>query len=295
MRNDVLRYLGQRPIPITPNRLATSQFSGEWTSPYSGKGMDFRSHRAYELGDDPRSINMSMSLRSGKRMVVERIATRDISIFVLIDCSASMGIRRKADILLATSLMLLYSGVKMEMRVGAALLTDQGFHGLGIGMGYRHASRLFDQVEQACTSVSIGSTLPVKFSSYGLSRLVPTGCILLYVSDFLNQQGFPQSSLPLSLNVNRYDYIPVVVQDEFEFSFPDMTDSTMIELIDPETNSVRPVWFGKSERKLIKTLHQKRFAEINDSFSDRGLNFVHISEPEIEKAHHSLSSFFIYR
>ena len=295
MRSEVLRYLGQRPIPITPNRLATSQFSGEWTSPYSGKGMDFRNHRAYELGDDPRSINMSMSLRSGKRMVVERIATRDISIFVLIDCSASMGIRRKADILLATSLMLLYSGVKMEMRVGAALLTDNGFHGLGIGMGHRHTLRLFDQVEQACSSVSMGSTLPVKFFSHGLSRLVPTGCILLYVSDFLNQQGFPQSSLPLSLNVNRYDYIPVVVQDEFEFSFPDMTDSTMIQLIDPETNSISPVWFGNPERKLIKTLHQKRFSEINDSFSDLGLNFVHISEPELEKVHHSLSSFFIYR
>jgi uncharacterized protein (DUF58 family) len=295
MRSEILRYLGQRPIPITPNRLATSQFSGEWTSPYSGKGMDFRNHRAYELGDDPRSINMSMSLRSGKRMVVERIATRDISIFVLIDCSASMGIRRKADILLATSLMLLYSGVKMEMRVGAALLTDQGFHGLGIGMGHRHALRLFDQVEQACTSVSMGGTLPVKFFSHGLSRLVPTGCILLYISDFLNQRGFPQSSLPLSLNVNRYDYIPVVVQDEFEYTFPDMTNSTLIELTDPEINTVNPVWFGKKERTLIKQLHQKRFSDINESFSDRGLKYVHVSTPGIEQVHDSLSRFFLYR
>ena len=107
MRREILRYLSHQPVPIKPKRLAISQLSGEWTSPYSGKGFEFRSHRPYQLGDDLRAINMAMSIRSRKRMVVERIATRDISLFVLIDCSLSMGIRHKADMLLATALMLL--------------------------------------------------------------------------------------------------------------------------------------------------------------------------------------------
>jgi len=295
MRNEVLHYLGRRPIPITPKRLATSQFSGDWASPYIGKGMDFRSHRSFELGDDPRSVNIPMSIRTGKRMVVERVATRDISIFVLIDCSTSMGVRHKADILLVISLMLLYSGVSMEMRIGAALITEQGYQGLGIGMGHRHALRLFDQVERGCASVRQGRNLPIASSNQGLSRLLPNGCILFYISDFLNQDGFPQSSLPSSLNVKRYDYIPIIVQDEFEYSFPHITNSTMIEIHDPEINTVNPVWFGTTERKLIKRLHKKRFKEINQLFIDRGINFIHVPKPDIEQVHDILTNFFIHR
>ena len=295
MRSEILRYLGHRPIPITPKRLATSQYSGDWSSPYTGKGMDFRSHRAYELGDDPRSINMPMSVRAGKRMVVERIARRDISIFVLIDCSASMGVRHKADMLMKTALMLLYSGINMEMRIGAALLTGNGYHSLGIGMGHRHAMRLFDRVEQACDATRQGHELDLDLMHRGLYRFLPTGCILFYLSDFLDERGYPQPILPFSLNITRYDFIPVVIQDEFEYSFPVLPYSSLLELKNPETDEIQPVWFDRSECELINRIHHGRFTSITEMFSEKGLNYVHIENPDLESVHNSLTRFFAYR
>lgn len=295
MRSEILRYLGHRPIPITPKRLAISQYSGEWTSPYTGKGMDFRSHRPYELGDDPRSINMSMSVRAGKRMVVERIATRDISIFVLIDCSPSMGVRHKANMLMTTALMILYSGVNMEMRIGAALVAGHSYHGLGIGMGHRHAMRLFDKVEQACEATRYGHALPMQLINRGIYRLLPTGCILFYISDYLDEHGYPQSILPFSLNVQRFDFIPVVIQDKFEYSFPALSGSSLLELMNPESGAIQPIWFGKTEREMIKRAHEGRFTKIREMFSDHGIRFAHISDPQLEQVHDSLTRFFVHR
>jgi uncharacterized protein (DUF58 family) len=295
MRNEILRYLGHRPIPITPKRLATSQYSGEWTSPYIGKGMEFKSHRPFQLGDDLRSISMSMSIRAGKRMVTERIATRDISIYVLIDCSASMGDRHKADMLMVTSMMLIYSGVSREMRVGAALITGEGYHGLGIGMSHRHTLRLLDKVEESCMWLKQGRELSLEFLDRRLYRLLPTGCILVYISDFLDERGNPDPSLPFVLNTRRYDFVPIVVQDEFEYSFPEFTDSTLLELQNPETGDIYPVWMGPKERRQVKEIHQQRFSELKGLFKDRGTGYVHVSDPEIEQIHKALTQYFVYR
>lgn len=295
MKENILRRLTRRPIPIMPKRLATSQYSGEWTSPYTGKGLEYRSHRPYQLGDDFRTIHMASTVRTGKKMVVERIVRRDISILVVLDCSASMGIRQKVDMLLATSLMLVYSGVSMEMRTGAALLMNDGYYRLGMGMGQRHGMRLFNTIENVCQLIREGQPIPREFPKMDISRLLPVGGILVYVSDFLDEKGYVQDSNSYSIEAQRYDFVPVVIQDNFEFSFPDLPDDTLLDLSNPETGNMNPVWLGQSEKKLIKTLHEKRFSDLQESFSNHGIHFIHINDPDLDQIHTSLTRFFVLR
>jgi hypothetical protein len=295
MQQDILRHLGSRYIPIIPKRLATSRYSGEWPSPYKGKGLEFMSHRPYQLGDDFRSIHMATTVRTGKKMVVERIVRRDISILVVLDCSASMGVRWKADMLFAASLMLLFSGISLEMRTGVALVGDNGYYRLGMGMGRRHALRLSNIIEEVYLSLKQGRQVSLDFPKMDIHRILPVGGILLYLSDFLDQRGFIRTYTSFSLDAKRYDFVPVVIQDEFEFSFPQTVENTVVSFSDPETGSVSPVWLGTSEKALIKTSNEKRFSELCAEFSRNGLGFTHIKNPNIEQIHKILTQFFVAR
>lgn len=295
MREDILRSLGNRYIPITPKRLATSQYSGEWASPYKGKGLEFTSHRAYQLGDDFRTIHMATSVRTGKKMVVERIVRRDISVLVVVDCTASMGIRWKADMLLAASLMLLYSGISMEMRTGAAFATNDGYYRVGMGMGKRHALRLSNAIENICLSLKRDEATSMNYPKMDIHKILPVGGILLYISDFLDDRGFAQAYSKFSIEAKRYDFIPIVIQDEFEYSFPQMIENTIMDFTNPETGSTCPVWIGQSEKQLIKKLHEKRFSDLLAEFSRNGLGFAHVNTPVIDQIHKILTQYFVMR
>lgn len=295
MREDILRRLARRPIPITPKRPATSQLSGEWPSPYTGKGLDFHGHRQYQLGDDLRTVHMGTSVRTGENMVVERIARRDVSLMVVLDCTASMGVRRKTDMLMAAALMMLYSGVSMEMRVGAAIHGQHGYSRIGIGSGQRHAMRLFNGIERVCNALRQGQPVPEDFTTVDVHRLLPSGGVLLYLSDFLDQRGFARDYASFSTEARRYDFIPVVIQDEFEYSFPDLADESMLDFTNPETGTSKPLWLGRKEKQLIKTLHEKRFNQLRNTFSGHGLRFIHIDSPVLDQVQKILTHFFVVR
>jgi len=295
MREDILRRLTRWPIPIMPMRLATSQYSGEWESPYKGKGLEFRSHRPYQLGDDFRTIHMATSVRTGRKMVVERVVRRDINMLVVLDCTPSMGMRHKADVLLTVALMLVYSGISLEMRTGAALAVNGNYYRLGTGMGHRHGLRLFNRIETACRQLREGSPLSLEFPRVEDHKLMPVGGILLYLSDFLDERGYSRDVSTFAIESHRYDFVPVVIQDGFEYSFPDIEDDTLLELNNPETGHTDPVWMGRTEKKLIRSLHEKRFAGLQENFSSRGIPFVHVQDPALDEVHRTLNRFFVLR
>ena len=295
MREEIFRYLSRSPVPIAPKRLATSQQSGEWPSPRAGKGFDFRNHRQYALGDDPRSVHMAMTVRAGEKMVVERIAMRDVSVLVVLDCSPSMGVRRKAEILLATALILLYSGVSMEMRVGTAFAGGNGYRHAGMGSGMRHAQSLFTRIEQACSSLGRGRPVNLELPRREANRLLPVSGILLYISDFLDARGYPRDFSEFTMESRRYDFIPVVVQDEFDCTFPELEEETLLEFRNPETGYAEPVWIGRREREMLKNLNEARFEELRHTFASRGTRFIHVMSPVIEQIHLELTRFFALR
>lgn len=295
MREEILTRLSRHPLPIAPRRLATSQYSGEWPSPYTGKGMDFRRHRAYQLGDDLRSVHMATTVRTGTRMVIERVARRDLSILVVMDVTPSMGVRRKADIMLAAGLMLLYSGVTLEMRTGAAVYDGTGYRRIGMGMGQRHAMRIFTTLEAVCLALRAGQRPVLDFPRAEIKRLLPAGGILLFVSDFLDERGYPLPWSAYAVAASSYDFIPVVVQDEFECSFPEPGGDTLLELVNPETGLRNHVWTGQAERRQLRGLHEQRFAALSAGFAGRGIGFVHVRMPSLDHVHGNLARFFDLR
>ena len=96
--------MGRTPLTIPPEirsrlrRLALrtrsdlgSRGFGMHSSRNKGSGIEFAQYRAYEPGDEPRRIDWKLFARSDKFFVREAEEESPVSVWILIDASASMG------------------------------------------------------------------------------------------------------------------------------------------------------------------------------------------------------------
>ena len=118
---------------------------------------------------------------------------------------------------------------------------------------------------------------------------------MLYLSDFLDKRGYPLDNSALSLESRRYDFIPIVIQDEFEYSFPELPGGTLLEWAGPETGTRAPLWIGEKESVRIRTLHEQRFAALQKTFADQGLHAIHVNQPSLDSIQQTLMRYFVLR
>jgi uncharacterized protein (DUF58 family) len=108
---------------LTARDLAEDLLAGEFTSVFRGQGMEFDEVRHYEIGDDVRTIDWNVSARFGTPYVKLYREEREISLCIVLDCSASMhsgssALSRYEQGVLAAAL-LAFSAERTGQRVGA--------------------------------------------------------------------------------------------------------------------------------------------------------------------------------
>lgn len=286
---ELLHGIRSRPVNFVPGKKVVSTAPGEWTSPFEGKGYEPLGYRDFEIGDDPRRINIPASARRGELTIVERVALRDFKIMVIIDNSPSMMVRDKLDIQLGITASLLYSAWKSETTFGLGVNTGDGIRSLGMGIGSRHFYHLYQKLWDTFT--------PNKNSLKGarklhLSRCLPPNAMMLYCSDFMQSDGRLIDLLALKRSIQRYDFVPIIIQDEFESSFPVLEHGTFISFSNPETGDREDVWMSKSEAMKIKSVHEARFDELTGSIGNPGAHSIHLSSPDIKHLIKKVDSFF---
>ena len=78
-----------RHIELRTRGLVESLFSGEYRSVFKGRGMEFSDVREYQPGDDVRAIDWNVTARRGHLFVKEHVEERELSVLLIVDCSAS--------------------------------------------------------------------------------------------------------------------------------------------------------------------------------------------------------------
>ncbi|HEV8632231.1 MAG TPA: DUF58 domain-containing protein [Thermoanaerobaculia bacterium] len=116
-------------IEITTRRLVEQGVGGEYHSVFKGRGVEFAEVRPYQPGDDVRSIDWNVTARMGAPFVKQYVEERDLTVFLVVDVSGSLGFGSRAilkrDLAAELAALLAFAALRNHDRVGAALVSDR--------------------------------------------------------------------------------------------------------------------------------------------------------------------------
>ena len=229
----LLRRLEWRVIRRLDGRL-----QGDYRTLFRGSGVDFTDLREYAPGDDMRHIDWNVTARMDTPYVREYIEDREVTCWLLLDRTASMGFgpvdRQKSLVLTEVATTLAQVLSRGGNRIGAALF-DGRIETIPPGQGRNQVLRITQALlrppapppaatpprrrwgkAQPDPGAATGTTdLSVLLrAALGLAR---RRSLLVIVSDFITQPGWEKH---LSLLARRHDVVAIQVVDPRESELP---------------------------------------------------------------------------
>ena len=257
---------GMRQLEIRTRRMVNDSLAGSYHSVFKGRGMDFDEVREYTPGDEVRTIDWNVTARAGRPFVKKFTEERELTIFLLVDISASgnfgSGPLSKRDLAAELASVLAFSAIRNSDKVGLLLFTDLVETYLPPKKGRRHVLRVVRDILYH-TPRSIG-TDAVKALDIA-NRLLHRRAVVFLISDF-EAPGDPQASRAelrraMRRTNRRHDLIAVHVEDPREKELPDVG---IVALEDAESGEV-------IELDTASAAVRKRFKEMS---ADRGRRLV---------------------
>ena len=241
----LLRRLEWRVVRRLDGRL-----QGDYRTLFRGAGLDFTDLREYVPGDDLRHIEWNVTARLDEPYVREFVEDRELTAWLLLDHSASMGfgpVDRQKDLVLAeVATTLAHVLTRGGSRVGAIIM-DTGVDTVipaasGRNQVLRIAKTLLDRREathresaasdprrgvrrvlghlgHAAVPAPSGTVTDISamlVAAYGIAR---RRSLLLVVSDFISADGW---EAPLSRLARRHEVVAIQVVDPRESELPDV-------------------------------------------------------------------------
>lgn len=136
-------------LDLKCRRAVEHLLAGEYRSIFRGRGIEFDDVRAYQPGDDIRSMDWKVTARTSEPHIKRFIEEREQYIYLLIDLSASMrhsesGKKRETAAELGSLITL--AATKNQDRVGLLLFTDHIEHVIPAGKSRQHALQVMDRM-----------------------------------------------------------------------------------------------------------------------------------------------------
>jgi uncharacterized protein (DUF58 family) len=199
---------------------------GDYRSLHRGAGIDFTDLREYEPGDDLRHIEWNVTARLDAPFVRQYVEDREITTWLLLDLSASMGfgpVDRQKDLVVAEiATTVAHVLTRGGSQVGAVLF-DTGVVAVippasGRNQVLRIAKAVLDHRDRAAApSGGRPTDLGVLFrTAAGLAR---RRSLVLVVSDFISVDGWERQ---LGRLAQRHEVVALQVSDPREFGLPDV-------------------------------------------------------------------------
>src|SRR5436853_3536213 len=145
---EVLRQI--RRLQLRARRAVEDLLGGEYHSVFKGSGIAFEEVRAYQPGDDIRAIDWNVTARMGHPFIKRYIEERELTVMLLMDCSAShhfgTQLQQKREVTAELAAVLAFSAVSNNDKVGLIAFTDRVERFVPPRKGMRHVLRLIRDV-----------------------------------------------------------------------------------------------------------------------------------------------------
>jgi len=259
-KHELLRKI--TTFPIIASVLAEDLLAGGFRSVFRGQGIEADEVRRYEMGDDIRAIDWNVSARFGTPYVKMYREEKELSIFIALDCSASMEcgsvMKRSEQAVLATAL-LAFSAERSGQRLGAVFFDKEIIKVFQAGKGRSHTlavvngalssgNALSDESKGSARGSNLGEAL------VGLERILKRRSLIFIISDFFCARWEQE----LGRLCRKHDVITMRITDPLDTI---LYNAGLIAMEDPETNLKinAPTGFS-SFRAAWETWHQERAA-----------------------------------
>jgi uncharacterized protein (DUF58 family) len=228
----VLRRLEWRVIRRLDGRL-----QGDYRTMFHGVGIDFADLRDYELGDDVRHIDWNVTARMDAPYVRTFLEDRELTAWLLLDRSPSMGFgpsaRPKELVLveLATTLARLFT--RGGNRVGAIVYNNAIERTIPPRAGRVQVLRLAHELLRP--SVPTGTSTDLTVLVNAAAATVRRRSLVVLISDFISEPGWER---PLAMLAERHELVAIRLVDPRELELP---DAGLIVVEDAETGELLSV------------------------------------------------------
>lgn len=228
-RRDLLNRIAAFPLIV--EELAEDLTAGDFRSVFKGQGIEFDEVRRYERGDDVRSIDWNVSARFGTPYVKQYREEREMAVFLVLDCSASMrtggGEMSRFDQAVLAAALTAFSAERAGQRVGA-LFFDAGVAKVfPPRKGRAHVMSLVTEALEVRPEGG-GSALGAALTAAG--RLLKRRSLVVVISDFFCLDW----ERDLGSLSRRHDAVALRVYDPVEYAMPKVG---LVQLRDPETGA----------------------------------------------------------
>ncbi|MEM6766975.1 MAG: DUF58 domain-containing protein [Bacteroidota bacterium] len=272
-----------RKIEIKTRGLSNQLFSGGYHSAFKGRGMSFSEVRAYQYGDDVRTIDWNVTARLQEPHVKVFEEEREITVMLLVDISGSTFFgtqkdkeqvgRMKQDIIAEICAVLSFSAINNNDKVGIMLFSDQVELYVPPKKGRNHILRIIREIvaiEPKPAKTNIADSLQ------NLTNMLKKRSVVFVISDFM--QNGPDYKDDLSIAKRRHDVVGLHIYDDREVKLPKMG---LIRVQDAETG--KTMWLD-SDSKKVRENYQKWYADNLDktsrTFARSGADFISINTRE---------------
>jgi uncharacterized protein (DUF58 family) len=270
---------GMRRLEIRTRRLVNDGLAGAYHSVFKGRGMDFDEVREYSPGDEVRTIDWNVTARAGRAFVKKFAEERELTIFILVDISASgnfgSGASSKRDLAAELAAVLAFSAIRNSDKVGLLLYTDRVERYLPPKKGRRHVLRVVRDIlyhEPQGRGTDCPKALDV------VNHVLHRRAVVFLISDF-ESPGDPaharaQLRRALRQTGRRHDLIAVHVEDLRERELPDvgivaLEDAESGEIVEVDTSSA-------AVRRRFEELAAARCSALLGDFRAEGIDALQL-------------------
>ncbi len=255
-------YAGQ--FSFLPSLKAKNAFSGRHQSMLRGRGLNFEELRHYQTGDDIRTLDWKVTMRTGKPHVRCYTEEKDRNIVMCVDQRSNMFFSSvemmKSVVAAEVAALSAWQVLKEGDRIGLLVMEDQALQWLKPTRSQNALLSYLKQLSQANQRLNVSSQSAAHQSLTNLvqhlARMRLRASTIVILSDWLDADA--QTFDHLKHLQQHNDVLSVMVTDPLESNLPKNQHSWVLGDGEYQLNLSSAPDFERANQELQTQLEQKR-------------------------------------
>jgi uncharacterized protein (DUF58 family) len=270
---ELLKKLRKYEIEI--RKFINNHMQGDFHSVFKGSGLEFDDVRAYQYGDDVRSIDWHVSAKGHGTFVKTYREEKEQTVFFVLDVSASQEIgnpgREKLQLAKEICGVLALSALKENSEVGLICFSDRKEKYIKPNKGMKHAYFLISEIFNL---IPISIKTDISRAILFTLNLLKRKSIVIFVSDFIDE-NFEKNLKALA---RRHDLVAIHISDQRETNLPKLG---IVPLYDKESG--KTIWMNTSSgafRSGLDNTFTVKKQELEDLCRKHNADYLEINTHE---------------